>query len=114
ALIVWPPSRSKSIESRIWSCFSRSWIVPVHSSNRSDKGVLPLSMCAMMQKFRVNSIAMEAPLCEHGHARSIQPACHFERNEAKSRMERYSKSRHRRADCEVELSGKPTVQICSD
>jgi hypothetical protein len=28
-------------------------------------------MCAMMQKLRVNSIAMEAPLCGRGHARSI-------------------------------------------
>jgi hypothetical protein len=34
-------------------------------------------MCAMMQKFRVNSTAMEAPLCESGCVRSITTATLF-------------------------------------
>jgi hypothetical protein len=40
-------------------------------------------MCAMMQKLRVNSIAMEAPLSESAYARSIAmttlfvPFCSF-------------------------------------
>ena len=56
ALMVIPRSRSRSIESSNWSCLSRSAIVPVLSSKRSDRVVLPWSMCAMMQKLRVRSM----------------------------------------------------------
>ena len=54
ALIVMPRSRSRSIESSNWSCFSRMWIVPVRSSNRSESVVFPWSIWAMMQKLRVS------------------------------------------------------------
>src|SRR5215467_5279518 len=54
ALMVMPRSRSRSIESRTCSCISRSESAPVISSRRSASVDLPWSMCAMMQKFRMN------------------------------------------------------------
>src|SRR5215475_8919334 len=54
ALMVMPRSRSRSIESRTCSCILRSESAPVISSKRSASVDLPWSMCAMMQKFRMN------------------------------------------------------------
>jgi len=60
-----PALRSRSIESRSWSCFSRSWIVPVRSATRSDNVVLAvIDVRDDAKNLRVNSIAMKAPLCE--------------------------------------------------
>src|SRR6267143_4440858 len=55
ALMVIPCSRSSSIESSIWSRISRSGTVPVVSSRRSDRVVLPWSTCAMTQKLRMRA-----------------------------------------------------------
>ena len=55
AFMVMPRSRSRSMESRSWSCASRFWMVPVRSRRRSERVVFPWSMCAMMQKFRVKA-----------------------------------------------------------
>src|SRR6267154_1783615 len=54
ALMVMPRSRSRSMESRTCSCISREVSAPVISSKRSASVDLPWSMCAMMQKFRMN------------------------------------------------------------
>src|SRR6266480_130526 len=54
ALMVMPRSRSRSMESRTCSCISRWVSAPVISSRRSASVDLPWSMCAMMQKFRMN------------------------------------------------------------
>src|SRR5712671_5684642 len=54
ALMVMPRSRSRSMESRTCSCISRWVSAPVISSKRSASVDLPWSMCAMMQKFRMN------------------------------------------------------------
>src|SRR6266849_4054756 len=54
ALMVIPRSRSRSMESRTCSCISRCVSAPVISSKRSASVDLPWSMCAMMQKFRMN------------------------------------------------------------
>ena len=56
-LMVIPRSRSKSILSRSWSCFSRSVTAPVASNSLSASVLLPWSICAMMQKFRMCFIA---------------------------------------------------------
>src|SRR5262245_41212596 len=56
ALIVIPRSRSRSIESRIWSRNSRSSTAPQRWMRRSASVDLPWSMWAMMQKFRMWSI----------------------------------------------------------
>src|SRR6266516_6056364 len=53
ALMVMPRSRSRSIESSNCSCMSRSEIVPVRLSKRSDSVVFPWSMWAMMLKLRM-------------------------------------------------------------
>src|SRR5689334_22312686 len=58
ALIVMPRSRSRSMESSTCSCISRSESAPVISSKRSASVDLPWSMCAMMQKFRMNCGSM--------------------------------------------------------
>src|SRR5579863_6852436 len=50
--IVMPRSRSRSIASRACSSRSRVATVRVISSNRSERVVLPWSICAMMQKLR--------------------------------------------------------------
>src|SRR5437016_2896102 len=52
--MVMPRSRSRSMESRTCSCISRCESAPVISSKRSASVDLPWSMCAMMQKFRMN------------------------------------------------------------
>src|SRR3981189_223595 len=54
ALMVMPRSRSRSMESSTCSCISRWVSAPVISSRRSARVDLPWSMCAMMQKFRMN------------------------------------------------------------
>src|SRR6266851_4881438 len=54
ALMVMPRSRSRSMESRTCSCISRCVSAPVISRRRSASVDLPWSMCAMMQKFRMN------------------------------------------------------------
>src|SRR5213078_4477143 len=54
ALMVMPRSRSRSMESSTCSCISRWVSAPVISSRRSASVDLPWSMCAMMQKFRMN------------------------------------------------------------
>src|SRR5438067_10638395 len=51
--MVMPRSRSRSISSRICSLDSRSVIAPARMSRRSDKVLLPWSMCAMIEKFRI-------------------------------------------------------------
>src|SRR5271156_1290590 len=48
-----PRSRSRSIASSNCSSISRCATVRVTSSRRSESVVLPWSMCAMMQKFRI-------------------------------------------------------------
>src|SRR6059058_3570313 len=53
ALMVMPRSRSRSIESSNCSCMSRSEMVPVRWSKRSDSVVFPWSMWAMMLKLRM-------------------------------------------------------------
>ena len=53
ALMVIPRSRSRSMVSRSWFCFSRSVMVPVSSSSRSARVDLPWSMWATMAKFRM-------------------------------------------------------------
>ena len=56
ALMVIPRSRSRSIESSTCSCplISRDVNAPVDSINRSASVDFPWSMCAMMQKLRMN------------------------------------------------------------
>src|ERR1700681_1714197 len=50
--MVIPRSRSRSIASSSCSSISRFSTVLVNSSSRSERVVLPWSMCAMMQKLR--------------------------------------------------------------
>src|SRR2546430_730514 len=50
--MVIPRSRSNSMLSRNWSCASRAETVPVFSSSRSERVLLPWSMCAMIEKLR--------------------------------------------------------------
>src|SRR5579883_1419572 len=50
-----PRSRSRSMASSACSSMSRISIVRVTSSNRSERVVLPWSMCAIMQKLRTLS-----------------------------------------------------------
>src|SRR5882672_2726607 len=52
--MVMPRSRSRSMPSRTWSDISRCVKAPVSSRMRSDRVVLPWSMWAMMQKFRMS------------------------------------------------------------
>ncbi len=52
--MVMPRSRSRSMESRTCSCISRCESAPVISRRRSASVDLPWSICAMMQKFRMN------------------------------------------------------------
>src|SRR5438067_8931340 len=54
ALIVMPFSRSRSVESSTCSAISRALRVCVRSSKRSASVDLPWSMCAIMQKLRMN------------------------------------------------------------
>src|SRR5262245_34667490 len=54
-LIVMPRSRSMSIRSRYWARMERSSTTPVICSIRSASVDLPWSMCAMMQKLRINA-----------------------------------------------------------
>src|SRR5438105_1921583 len=54
ALIVMPFSRSRSMESSTCSAISRALRVCVRSSKRSARVDLPWSMCAIMQKLRMN------------------------------------------------------------
>src|ERR1700680_4914493 len=50
--MVIPRSRSRSMASSSCSSISRFSTVLVNSSSRSERVVLPWSMCAMMQKLR--------------------------------------------------------------
>ena len=52
--MVMPRSRSRSIESSTCSIISRCDSAPVTSSSRSASVDLPWSMCAMMEKLRMN------------------------------------------------------------
>src|SRR5262252_1906524 len=63
--MVIPRSRSRSILSRNWSCFSRSERAPVASRMRSARVDLPWSMCAMIEKLRMKrgSAAMSGCRC---------------------------------------------------
>src|SRR6266446_9515726 len=54
ALMVMPRSRSRSMESSTCSCISRCDNAPVISSRRSARVDLPWSICAMIQKLRMN------------------------------------------------------------
>ena len=56
--MVMPRSRSRSIASSNWSCLSRSVIVRVNSSRRSESVVFPWSMWAMIEKFLVSERGM--------------------------------------------------------
>ena len=58
ALMVMPRSRSSSMSSRIWSSMVRLSTLSVSSRIRSDKVLLPWSICAMMQKLRMVSCAI--------------------------------------------------------
>src|SRR5439155_22774067 len=58
ALMVMPRSRSRSIESSNCSCISRSEIVPVRWSKRSESVVFPWSMWAMMLKLRTCAVSI--------------------------------------------------------
>src|SRR5213594_239838 len=53
-----PRSRSRSMPSSTWSDISLLESAPVSSSIRSDSVVLPWSMWAMMQKFRISRGSM--------------------------------------------------------
>src|SRR5262245_40348047 len=64
ALIVIPRSRSRSIESRIWSRKSRSSTAPQRWIRRSASVDLPWSMWAMMQKFRMWFMVPEQIVCD--------------------------------------------------
>ena len=65
--MVMPRSRSRSIESRNCSVISREETAPVLSIRRSDKVVLPWSMCAMIEKLRMFFMAKgPAPGCPGG------------------------------------------------
>ena len=57
-LIVIPRSRSSGIRSRYCACIERIGTVPVISSRRSASVDFPLSICAMMTKLRICSIAV--------------------------------------------------------
>ena len=63
ALIVIPRSRSRSMESRIWSRNSRAATAPQRWMRRSASVDLPWSMWAMMQKFRMCSMVPRAARC---------------------------------------------------
>src|SRR3974377_804850 len=52
--MVMPRSRSRSIESSTWSIISRCDSAPVASRRRSARVDLPWSMCAMIEKLRMN------------------------------------------------------------
>ena len=62
ALIVIPRSRSRSMESRIWSRNSRSSTAPQRWMSRSASVDLPWSMWAMMQKLRMCSMVSVDPV----------------------------------------------------
>src|SRR2546422_1506888 len=53
-----PRSRSRSMPSSTWSDISRLDSAPVSSRIRSDRVVLPWSIWAMMQKFRMSRASM--------------------------------------------------------
>src|SRR5215216_6452376 len=56
--MVMPRSRSRSMLSRTCASISRSESAPVTSSRRSASVDLPWSMCAMIEKFRINAGSM--------------------------------------------------------
>src|ERR1700692_4819971 len=73
ALIVMPRSRSRSMESSTCSCISRDESAPVISSKRSARVDLPWSMCAMIQKLRMNCGSMDVHnRQELSHARDLR------------------------------------------
>src|SRR5215472_1439431 len=74
ALMVMPRSRSRSIESSTCAVISRSLSAPVNSSKRSASVDFPWSICAMMQKFRMNcgSMYFRAERSAAGKARQLR------------------------------------------
>ena len=69
ALIVIPRSRSRSIESRNCSAFSRWLSAPVRSRRRSESVVFPWSMWAMIEKLRMLLLLHVGPGGAPGRAR---------------------------------------------
>ena len=61
--MVMPRSRSRSIVSRTCSIISRLESAPVTSSKRSASVDLPWSMCAMIEKLRMNWGSMRYDGC---------------------------------------------------
>src|SRR6266446_4400991 len=102
ALMVMPRSRSRSMESSTCSCISRCESAPVISSKRSASVDLPWSMCAMIQKLRMNfgSIYLmtgRGSLFEMSHAARIAPCnhsvCHKVREAVDSRGQQETKKK---------------------